>query len=180
MEPSRIITVFGSYAPTPGSAEYEQAYQAGLYLGRAGFSIANGGYAGTMEASAKGAQKAGAKTIGVTCTAFKRSQPNAYIDQEVQTACLRDRLEKLIELGTGYVVLPGGTGTLTELAYTWELLNKGFLDDRPLVILGDFWLPVVDIVQRATPRSRLLVKRAHSPEELPRFFKKPSQDPLSL
>jgi len=146
MQQGRIITVFGSYESAPGSAEYEQAYQVGYELGRAGFSIANGGYAGTMEASAKGAKAAGAKTIGVTCTAFRRSRANTYIDQEIQTPSLCDRLDKLIELGCGYVVLPGGTGTLTELAYTWELMNKGFLTARPLVIMGDFWQPVVDLV----------------------------------
>ena len=119
-----------------------------------------------MEASAKGAKDADAKTIGVTCSAFRRSQPNAYIDQEIQTANLHDRLKKLIELGSGYVVLPGGTGTLTELAYTWELLNKGFLTDRILVIMGDFWLPVVELV----PDARHLVKTAEEPAELPAIF----------
>ena len=166
MDPARTITIFGSYAPTPGSPEYEQAYQVGFELGRAGFTIANGGYAGTMEASAKGAKDAGSSAIGVTCSAFKRSQPNSYIDQEIQTACLRDRMEKLIELGTGYVVLPGGTGTLTELAYTWELINKRFLSDRTLVILGNFWLPVVELVSEA----RHLVKTAQEPAELPAIF----------
>ena len=166
MNQHRIITIFGSYEPAPGSIEYEQAYQVGLYLGRAGFTIANGGYAGTMEASAKGAQKAGAKTIGVTCSAFRRSQPNSYIDQEIQTANLHDRLKKLIELGTGYVVLPGGTGTLTELAYSWELINKGFLTSRTLVLLGDFWQPVVELV----PGARHLVKMAEEPAELPAIF----------
>lgn len=170
MPQPRIITVFGSYAPAPGSAEYEQAYQVGFELGQAGFSIANGGYAGTMEASAKGAKDAGAKTIGVTCTAFTRSQANSYIDQEIQTPSLRDRLEKLIEFGCGYVVLPGGTGTLTELAYTWELMNKGFLTGRTLVILGRFWQPVVDLIEGTTQRSRGLIRRANEPRELPDIF----------
>jgi len=166
MSQPRIITIFGSYEPAPDSAEYEQAYQVGLHLGRAGFAIANGGYAGTMEASARGAKDAGSSTIGVTCTAFKRSSANAYIDREIQTPALRDRLEKLIELGSGYVVLPGGTGTLTELAYTWELLYKGFLTERKLVVLGNFWLPVVELVYGASH----LVERAEKPSELPEIF----------
>lgn len=170
METGRIITVFGSYDPAPGSAEYEQAYQVGLNLGRAGFVIANGGYAGTMGASAKGAKDAGSTTIGVTCAAFKRSSPNAYIDREIPTPSLHDRLEKLIELGLGYVVLPGGTGTLTELAYTWELLNKGFLTGRTLAVLGDFWLPLVDLVESATQRSRGFIVRADDPSQLPEIF----------
>jgi len=170
MNQPRIITVFGSYEPAPGSTEYEQAHRVGYELGRAGFSIANGGYAGTMEASAKGAKEAHVKTIGVTCTAFSRSRANKYIDEEIQTANLRQRLEKLIEIGCGYVVLPGGTGTLTELAYTWELINKGFLTGRVLVIMGDFWQPVVELVEGANQRSSHLVQRANEPGELLQIF----------
>ena len=166
MSQPRIITVFGSYAPAPGSAQYEQAYQVGLVLGQAGFAIANGGYAGTMEASAKGAKDAGAKTIGVTCSAFRRSQANSYIDEEIQTANLHDRLEKLIELGSGYVALPGGTGTLTELAYTWELINKGFLAGRKLVVLGEFWQPVIKLI----PGANRVLQRAQKAEELANIF----------
>ena len=166
----RIITIFGSYEPAPGSGEYEQAYQVGYELGQIGFVIANGGYTGTMKASAKGAKEAGAKTIGVTCSAFRRSQANKYIDEEISTACLRDRLEKLIELGCGYVVLPGGTGTLTELAYSWELINKGFLGDKKLVIMGDFWQPVVDVVESTNRRSRGIIQRANEPRELREIF----------
>ncbi|MCK4850323.1 MAG: hypothetical protein KAT11_03175, partial [Phycisphaerae bacterium] len=73
MVQGRIITVFGSYEPKTGSAEYEQAYQVGYELAKAGFVVANGGYAGTMEASAKGAKEAGGETIGVSCRAFARS-----------------------------------------------------------------------------------------------------------
>lgn len=126
----RIITVFGSYEPGAGSAEYEQAYEVGYELAGAGFVVANGGYAGTMEASAKGAKEADGGTIGVTCRAFGRSKVNDYIDREIETANLQERLETLIELGSGYVVLPGGTGTLTELAYAWEMMNKGFIAGR--------------------------------------------------
>jgi predicted Rossmann-fold nucleotide-binding protein len=58
----------------------------------------------------------------------------------------------LARLGRAYVVLPGGTGTLAELALVWELLNKGLLrGERPLIVLGDCWRPVIDCVGRAQP-----------------------------
>jgi uncharacterized protein (TIGR00725 family) len=176
MVQGRIITVFGSYEPLRGSAEYEQAYQVGHELARAGFVIANGGYAGTMEASAKGAKEAGGRTIGVTCSSFRRSQANPYIDQEIPTANLRDRLEKLIGLGSGYVALPGGTGTLTELAYAWELMNKGSLTGKTLVILGDFWQPLIELVENANQRTRGLVQRAKEPKDLLEIFGPPRRD----
>ena len=166
MQQAKIISVFGSYDPQPGSAPYRQAYQVGYELARAGWTVANGGYAGTMEASAKGAKDAGGNTIGVTCTAFARSRTNRYIDREIPTDNLRQRLEKLIELAHGYVVLPGATGTLAELALAWEMINKGFLPGRLLLILGDFWLPVLELIENTSPRSRGLVHRADSPVEL--------------
>ena len=172
MGQERIITVFGSYEPQAGSVDYEQAYEVGYELAKAGFVVANGGYAGTMEASAKGAKEAGGETIGVSCRAFARSKVNDYIDREIETDNLRQRMDKLIELGRGYVVLPGGTGTLSELACAWEMMNKGFLAGRVLVIMGQFWQPVVELVEGSSERSRAMVQRAKGAKELAEIFEK--------
>ena len=172
MVQEEIITVFGSYEPRAGSAEYEQAYEVGYELAKAGFVVANGGYAGTMEASAKGAKEAQGTTIGVSCRAFARSKVNDYIDREIETDNLRQRLDKLIELGRGYVVLPGGTGTLSELAYAWEMMNKGFSAGRVLVIMGEFWRPVVELVECSSERSRGMVQRARGAKELAEILEK--------
>jgi len=52
-----------------------------------------------------------------------------------------------VELGTGYVVLAGGTGTLLELAYVWEFKNKGFLPGgKPIIIVGEFWKPLIELI----------------------------------
>ena len=112
----RIVTIFGSGRGTESDNTYELAEQIGRQLAEAGFTIANGGYGGTMLASAKGAAKAGGKTIGVTCSAFGPGKVNQYISREIVTASLDERLETLVRLGRAYVVLPGGTGTLLELA----------------------------------------------------------------
>ncbi len=74
--------------------------------------------------------------IGVTCSAFKKSVANEYVTREIVAGSLEERLQTLVELGRGYVVLPGGTGTLLELATVWELKNKGFLDQAKPIVAG--------------------------------------------
>ena len=107
-----------------------------------------------MEASAKGAKEAGGEVIGVTCSAFKRGRVNTFLSREFVTNSLNERLDKLIELGLAYVVLPGGTGTLLELALVWELKNKGFLNgDKPIIILGEYWSRLVELVATVDPDS---------------------------
>jgi len=149
----RIITIFGTGRAKPGDAAYRLAYELGKRLAGAGFTIANGGYGGTMLAAAKGAFEAGGKTIGVTCSIFAGVR-NEYISREIVTKSLDERLETLIKLGQCYVVLPGGTGTLLELAKVWELKNTGFLkEDKPIILVGGFWKPLVDMIVIDDPES---------------------------
>ncbi|MBN2182540.1 MAG: LOG family protein, partial [Sedimentisphaerales bacterium] len=138
----------------------------GGLLARAGFTIANGGYGGTMTAAAKGSAEAGGKVIGVTCAAF-RGKANKYISREITTKSLDERLETLIELGQAYIVLPGGTGTLLELAKVWELKNKGFLEsEKPIILVGGFWKPLVELLKIDDPDSGRFVIQADEPEQI--------------
>ena len=95
---NHTIVIFGSSGPGPGTAGYVQAYDLGKALALAGYRIANGGYGGTMAACAQGAKEAGGSTTGVTCEIFGRSGPNQWIDQEIKTRDLSQRLETLINL----------------------------------------------------------------------------------
>lgn len=160
---STIVTVFGSSRPAPGSEAYETARRLGELLARAGFTVGTGGYGGAMEAVSRGAREAGGKTLGVTAEVFK-SAANAWVEEEICVATWQERLLKLVELGAGYVVLPGGTGTLVELSVVWEWINKGFLRVKPVVILGDFWQPVVSAVPASELHSNPIL-RAATPEE---------------
>ncbi len=135
------ITVFGSADPQPGDPLWATAESLGRALAQAGFDLVNGGYGGTMEAVARGAQHAGARVTGIVVDAFPRT-PNPFLNEVIRTRSLFERLEQLLERGNGYVVLPGGSGTLVELALAWELQAKGLLPPRPVVLLGDFWEPV--------------------------------------
>jgi len=165
-----VVTVFGASGPREGDAAYTVALETGWRLGELGYALANGGYAGTMEASACGAKEAGSTTIGVTCSIW-RSVPNAHVDRVIRTEALPERLATLIELGTaGYVVLPGATGTLLELAAVWEQQLKGILSRRPIVCIGDFWRPLVEMMAAARADSRELVEVVDGPEDLGRCF----------
>ena len=168
----KTVTIFGSGRVSDSGSAYQLAYTVGKFLAQAGFIIANGGYGGTMLAAAKGAVEQGGEIIGVTCSAFKRSSPNEYITREITTNSLDERLDMLIKLGYGYVVLPGGTGTLLELAKVWELKNKGFLEgDKPVILVGSFWKPLVDLVAADDPDSGRYVHLAEGPEQVKDILK---------
>ena len=137
-----VVTVFGSSKPREGEAEYAIAREVGRRIAEAGFAVCNGGYGGIMEASARGAKEAGGATIGVVASIFSKSA-NAFIDRKILKDSLVDRLMALIELGDAYVVLKGGTGTLVELAMVWELMNKRLAVEKPILLMGNFWSPVM-------------------------------------
>ena len=162
----RIITIFGTGRAKTGDVIFETAEETGKLLAQAGFTIANGGYGGTMTAAAKGAAGAGGEIIGVTCSAFKNSKPNQYITREIVTESLDERLKTLIKLGQAYIVFPGGTGTLLELAKVWELKNKGFSKaDKPIILVGEFWKPLVTLIEIDDPDSSKHVKLANGPKQ---------------
>lgn len=141
-----IITVFGSSRPRAGEPDYEEARLLGIELAKRGFQVCSGGYAGVMEAVSRGAKEAGGRTIAITSTFF-RTKANAWVDEEHAAGTWQERLFELIRFGEGYVVCKGGTGTLVELGVVWEMLNKGVMEGKPFVTLGDFWTPIIERVR---------------------------------
>jgi len=162
----KVITIFGTGRAKAGDPAYEMAYRVGKMLAEAGFVIANGGYGGTMAAAAKGASEGGGETIGVTCSAFT-GRANEYVSREIVTGSLDERLDTLIKLGVAYIVLPGGTGTLLELAKVWELKNKGFLEgDKPIILVGQFWKALIDLIATDDAGSRGFISQVDEPEQI--------------
>jgi uncharacterized protein (TIGR00730 family) len=148
----KTVTIFGSSLPGEGSAAYIEAQRLGRLLAQRGFAVCNGGYGGLMEASARGARDAGGHTIGVTCELWT-SRVNPWIVEEIRTSSFFERLTTLIERGDAYVVLPGGTGTLAELALVWEMMNKSALAQtvggrKPLFVVSPYWQPVIECLQQ--------------------------------
>lgn len=172
---TRAVTIFGSAFPKEGSEEYNVAYELGKLLAQSGYTVCNGGYFGTMEASARGAREAGGKTIGVVTEVFG-TETNKYIDEAIVTKSHVDRLLKLISIADAYIVLRGGTGTLVELATVWEYLNKGVLHGKPLIVVGDFWLNVVETIRKELQHEEKegasdYITAVHSPTECVQLLK---------
>jgi uncharacterized protein (TIGR00730 family) len=165
----KTVTIFGSSRPRENDPEYAEARNIGRALAQAGFVVCNGGYAGIMEATARGAKEAGGETIGVTVDIFAR-MANQWIDKEIRKVSLVERIEVLADSADAYVILKGGTGTLLELAYVWEFINKRFIPEKPIVIYGEFWGKVVETLKEELLWEGLgdctkFVQKVSTPEE---------------
>jgi uncharacterized protein (TIGR00730 family) len=176
-EKIKIITVFGSSHPQDGHEDYAEALELGRALAGAGFAVCTGGYGGVMEAVSRGASESGGHVLAVT-SSFFRSRANRWVKEETSMPTWHDRLFELVRVADGYVACKGGTGTLVELAVVWEMLNKKAMEQRPFVVLGDFWQPILDRVgevergrasRRGEPRDTL-VHQAPTPAEAARFL----------
>lgn len=138
----KVVTVFGGSALRPEDEGYRQAEQLGAALARAGFAVATGGYQGSMEAASKGAAEAGGRVIGFTCEALARwhgLKPNRWVQEVVPSQTLRERVVRLIEAGEALLALPGGVGTLSEVALSWSLMQTREVYPKPLVLIGSAW-----------------------------------------
>jgi uncharacterized protein (TIGR00730 family) len=139
------VTVFGGSQPEPGSPVYQEAYLLGKLLAEAGHTVLTGGYIGTMEAVSRGAAEAGGHVVGVTCAEIERWRPvkaNGWVKEEWRRETLLERLHALVTECDAAIALPGGPGTLTEIALTWNMIIIGARPPIPLVLVGDGWQSV--------------------------------------
>lgn len=128
-----------------------QAYQLGKQLASEGYAVQTGGYIGTMEAVSKGASEAGGHVIGVTCDeieSWRPVAPNRWVMEQKRRPTLRERLYVLVDECDGAVALPGGIGTLAEIALTWAQLQIQPEDQRPLILLGEGWEKTIQTFHR--------------------------------
>jgi hypothetical protein len=142
----KVITIFGSSIPKQGDEEYSIAYELGKLLAQNNFSVCTGGYSGIMEAACKGAVDGGAEAFGITVRNWKPI-PNIYLTKNIVCENLFERIQTLIKLADGFVILKGGTGTLLELAAVWELMNKNILPVKPVACHSSMWKQIVDILE---------------------------------
>lgn len=164
----KTITIFGSSLPEEGDDEFTFAYMLGKKLAVNNFNVCTGGYGGIMRAVSKGAEENGAGVFGVTVTHWN-STPNEFLTQEIKCETLFERIHKLIELGDGFVVLQGGTGTLLELAYVWEMMNKKIIKKKPVACHSQMWEEIVQVMEKQIEkegRETGLIKSCGSVDEI--------------
>jgi len=141
------ISVFGGSQPREGDSAYEEAMLLGRLLAERGHTVLTGGYIGTMEAVSRGAYEAGGHVIGVTCDdieAWRAVKPNQWVKEERRKKSLLDRLQVLVEECDAALALPGGAGTLTEIALTWNLMIVESRHRSPLILIGRGWQSTFD------------------------------------
>ena len=142
MTSHKRITVFGGSTPRPGDPAYQDAFNLGALIGQAGFIVLTGGYVGTMEAVSRGAREAGGHVIGVTCQEiedFRPLPPNPWIQEEMRYQTLRERMYALMDHCDLAMALPGGIGTLAEIAAMWSGLQTGGFGHPPIILIGPGW-----------------------------------------
>jgi uncharacterized protein (TIGR00730 family) len=165
------ITVFGGSDAAEGGSAWHVAGELGRMLALSGYDVVNGGYGGTMEAVGRAATEAGGHVIGVTVRYYGPARD--YVTREEQTPDFWTRTRRMIEMADGFVVLPGRTGTLAEAACAWEMIAKRHARRKPLVFLGEFWRPLVELMQPGpdwAPRCGGVVCVAAAPSEAVRFL----------
>jgi uncharacterized protein (TIGR00730 family) len=165
---SKIVAVFGGSRAAPDSAEYAEAYRVGKLLAQRGFVVMNGGYQGTMEASARGAKEHGGRTMGVLSSEFGWLAPNPYIDEKTSSLDLFARIREMQTRADAFIVLKGSMGTLAELALVWNLAKIDARQRKPIILLGDAWARVLQVWREqlaVTDEEACLLQIADKPEK---------------
>lgn len=143
------VCVFGSYKDLKPETK-EETVRLGKMLAEKGVTVVSGGFGGVMEDISRGAKSAGGKTIGVTYylhgkAAYKK--PNSYVDEEIIADSLSDRIGIMLREADAFLVFPGGTGTMLELATVLEYTNKGLMEPKPIILFSQFWMPLVNCLK---------------------------------
>lgn len=142
------IAVYGGASPKSGEPAYEEARQLGFLLGKAGHTVMTGGYIGVMEAASRGANEAGAHVIGSTCTQleeWRNVKANAWVKEEWRYPTLRERMYALIDGCDAAIMMPGGVGTLAELAVMWNEEIISLKSPRMMILVGKGWQKTIAI-----------------------------------
>lgn len=139
------VAVFGSARTTAEEPAYAQAEEVGRKLVEAGFAVVTGGGPGAMEAANRGASQAGGVSVGLGIELPFEDGLNDWVDLGINFRYFFVRKTMFVKYAQGFVVLPGGLGTLDELFEALTLVQTRKVTSFPIVLLGtDYWRGLVD------------------------------------
>lgn len=130
------VTVFGSARFEENHPYYELARQVGQGVARLGFTVITGGGPGIMEAANRGAKDVGGRSVGCNIILPREQHPNQYLDKWVDFDYFFVRKTLLSKYSYGFIVLPGGYGTLDEFFEAITLIQTGKFQRFPVVLMG--------------------------------------------
>ena len=144
------VSVFGSARAKPDSKYYQMAVEVSRLLAEGGYGVITGGGPGIMEAGNKGAQEGGGKSVGLNIDLPFEQNHNPYIDREhnLEFDYFFVRKVMFVKYAQGFVVLPGGFGTLDELFEALTLIQTKKINNRPVVLIGKtYWTGLIDWIK---------------------------------
>jgi hypothetical protein len=153
---------FGSARTPADDPEYRLARETARIAGEAGLAIITGGGPGAMEAANRGARDAGALSIGLNIELPFEQGPNPYCDIALEFHYFFTRKIMFVRYASGFVVFPGGFGTLDETFEALTLIQTGKIRHFPVVLVGtDYWAGLIDWI-----RERLVAEGKVSPQDI--------------
>jgi len=146
------VTFFGYADTKEDSQEYKDTFEAAKMLAQKGYTVVNGGGPGVMRAASLGAKAGGGKSIGVTLypetdddlLLFEGRDKLNIIDEEIKTHNYLERTLTLIEQGDAFVIMNGGTGTVSEFGMAWGLARLHYGAHKPLILYGSWWHDIME------------------------------------
>jgi uncharacterized protein (TIGR00730 family) len=136
----KAVSIFGSARTPPGDLRYEQARALARRLGEEGFAIITGGGPGIMEAANLGAREAGVPSVGLGIELPHEQGMNEHVDLALNFHYFFTRKVMFVRYASGFVVFPGGFGTMDELFEAATLRQTEKIRYFPIVLVGsDYW-----------------------------------------
>jgi uncharacterized protein (TIGR00730 family) len=156
------ISIFGSARIGPDDPMYDAARRVAASVVDAGFAVVTGGGPGVMEAANRGATEAGGVSVGCNIELPYEQELNAWVNLGVDFRYFFVRKTMFVKYAEGFVVFPGGFGTLDELFESLTLVQTGKILHFPIVLFGSgYWSGLLDWL-----RERVLAEHKVSSEEL--------------
>jgi uncharacterized protein (TIGR00730 family) len=153
---------FGSARTPPDDPEYALARETARLVGEAGMAVITGGGPGVMEAANRGARDAGALSIGLGIELPFEQDLNGHLDIALEFHYFFARKIMFVRYASGFVVFPGGFGTLDELFESLTLIQTGKVRNFPVILVGtDYWRDLFEWL-----RDRVLAEGKTSPHDM--------------
>ncbi len=161
------VTIFGSARIKPDNKYYKMAEEIAYQLVQQGYGVVTGGGPGIMEAGNKGANRAGGKSVGLNIYLPHEQKGNPYIDPDklITFDYFFVRKVMFVKYSQGFIVMPGGFGTIDELSEALTLIQTKKIGRFPIVMVGKkFWGGMIDWIKEV-----LVAEKMISPEDLDLF-----------
>jgi uncharacterized protein (TIGR00730 family) len=161
------ISIFGSARTQEDDPVYQLTIDIAEAIAASGYGIISGGGPGIMEAANRGAQKAEGTSVGLNIVLPFEQDSNPYIDQDklINFQYFFVRKVMFVKYAQGFVVMPGGVGTLDELFEAYTLIQTNKVNKFPIILVGrSYWSGLIDWI-----KNTVLKEKNISPEDLDLF-----------